>query len=389
MKNAQAWLWPSLILVALVVVAVLVIQNEGNKTREAMRQMAKEQAEEAKKTVGMGLKDGFEEAKKVPGQVLEGMGGLLGDKPGEAPTKPAEVPGKVLDILGGFLPKAKEKAETKSESEKGEKPSSEEKPQSSVPRERTRPQDVVGKVFQFGREVIKAADDAGQSTLALDAREENELGKEVRETFAKHFKFADRPDQLARIQRLVAPVLERRNRKEIEYTFSIVDNPEMNAFSVLGGNVYVHTGLLDRTPSDAELQGVLAHEIGHVDLKHCVRNFTYAVRTGELGGEIADGLTKIAYRSLSVAYSEDHEFEADEFAYRTLVKARVSREDSLAFTKFLLKAEDAAGVKRDSSRPKNVFDSIGREVSHHYRTHPPATERLRRLEQMKVDSSKP
>lgn len=383
MKN---WLPPTIIIVLLVAVAVWVIKSEGEKSREAMRQLAKQQEEAARNTVRQGIKEGvgdlIDEAKNAPGQVLGELGGLLGDKPGQPPTKPADMPGKVIDILGGFLPKSKDKTDEADAPKDGKSPA-------ATPRERTKPTELVSKAFQFVRDAAKAADDAGQAALALDTQEEIELGKDMRKTFSQHFKFAERPADLERIQRLAAPVLERRTRKQIEYTFAIVDDASMNAFSILGGSIYVHTGLLDRLPSDAELQGVLAHEIGHVDLKHCVRNFTYAVRTGEIGGEIADGLTKVAYRSLSVAYSEDHEFEADEFGFRTLVKAGVSREDSLAFTKFLLKAEDEAGVKREGSKPKTVFDSIGREVSNHYRTHPPATERLHRLERLKIEATKP
>ena len=357
MKN---WLPPTIIIVLLVAVAVWVIKSEGEKSREAMRQLAKQQEEVARNTVRQGIK--------------EGVGDLIDEA--------KNAPGQVLDVLGGFLPKSKSKSDEADAPKDGKSPD-------ATPRERTKPTELVSKAFQFVRDAAKAADDAGQEALALDTQEEIELGKDVRKTFSQHFKFAERPTDLERIQRLAAPVLERRNRKQIEYTFAIVDDASMNAFSILGGSIYVHTGLLDRLPSDAELQGVLAHEIGHVDLKHCVRSFTYAVRTGEIGGELADGLTKVAYRSLSVAYSEDHEFEADEFGFRTLVKAGVSREDSLAFTKFLLKAEDEAGVKREGSKPKTVFDSIGREVSNHYRTHPPATERLHRLERLKIEAAKP
>ena len=359
---------PSVILLLLGIIVVLVIRNEGEKTRAAMREAARDVAKEQIQDVGKTVQDGLK----------TGVGDLIDD----AKNHPAEVPGKVLDVLGGFFPGSKDKPAADDEPAKGDKK------KESPPRERLRPQELLTKVFAGAREAAKATDEAAQSLLALDSRDEIELGREVREEFAGHFKFAELPDQLDRIKRLAAPILERRTRKEIDYTFSIVESPELNAFSILGGSIYIHTGLLDRMPSDAELQGVIAHEIGHVDLKHCVRKFTYAARLGEIGGEPAQALALAANRMLSVAYSEDHEFEADEFAFRTQIKAGNTRDDSLAFTKFLLKAEDQAEEPRPPRRSKNVFETVGREVSNHYRTHPPTLERLRRLEQLKVEQPK-
>ena len=68
---------------------------------------------------------------------------------------------------------------------------------------------------------------------------------------------------------LQRPSLRICRRKTMHYTFTIVDDPAVNAFSHLGGFVYVHTGLLKMARQDWELEFVLAHEIGHVDLKHC------------------------------------------------------------------------------------------------------------------------
>lgn len=362
MKKA---LIPSVILVLLGIIVVLVIRNEGEKTRAAMREAARDVAKEQMQNVHKTVQDGFK----------TGVGDLIDD----ARNRPTEVPGKMLDVLGGFFPGSKDKPATDDEPAKGDKK------KEAAPRERVRPQELLANVFARARDAAKATDEAAQSLLALDTRDEIELGREVREEFAGHFKFAELPDQLDRIQRLAAPILERRTRKEIEYTFAIVDAADLNAFSILGGSIYIHTGLLDRMPSDAELQGVIAHEIGHVDLKHCVRKFTYAARLGEVGGDPAQALTLVAYRILSVAYSEDHEFEADEFAFRTQIKAGHTRDHSLAFTKFLLKAEDHADEPRPPRRSKNVFETVGREVSNHYRTHPSALERLRRLEQLKVE----
>ncbi len=59
-------------------------------------------------------------------------------------------------------------------------------------------------------------------------------------------------------------------RKDIEYTFKVLNSNEINALACPGGFIYVFKGLLDYMPSDAELAGVLSHEITHVVDKHTV-----------------------------------------------------------------------------------------------------------------------
>lgn len=348
-------LWPAVAVALLVIIAVLLLRNPAEPQRQVPPQVVKQPAPD----------------RKEPGR----DGDLIGDA--------KQMPGKVIDVLGGFLPGAKKPGAKKPGAEND--PVKDDPGAGDVPRERTRPQDLVSKAFAMARDAAKAADDAGQAALAISPKEELELGRELREEIAKQLKFAERPEQLERIKKLAAPVLARRTRKVIEYQFNIVEDPALNAFSILGGSIYVHTGLLDRQPSDAELQGVIGHEIGHVDLKHCLRSFTYSVRTGELGGDIVAGLTSAAYQMLRVAYSEDQEFAADEFAFRALVKSGQTKQDSLAFTKFLLKADDEAGQPREQKRSKNVLDTVGREISNHYRTHPPNSERVHRLEALKLD----
>ncbi len=379
-------LMPGTILVLLIVIAVLVIRSEGEKTREAMRETAREQVKDVQQQMKDGVKEGVgdlvDDAKKLPGQILKDAGGILGDRAGKEMPKPEEVPGRVLDVLGGLIPGSKDSSDKPKSGDKtpdGEKPNAD-KDSPETKRPRTKPQDVVAKAFSFARGAVKAADDAGQAMLALDTEEEIEIGREVRDLQAKRLKLVDRPEQLTRIQKLAAPFLEHRSRKEIEYTFSIVDDPEINAFSIIGGYIYFHTGLLDRNPTDAELQGIIGHEVGHVDLKHCVKSFTYAIRTGEIGGAPAEALSAAAYQLVKASFSEEQEFEADDFAYQTMLKTGRSTEDSLAFAKFLLKVADEAGVPRDQKRPRSVLDALGREVVNHYRTHPPALQRLKRLE---------
>lgn len=127
------------------------------------------------------------------------------------------------------------------------------------------------------------------------------------------------------------------HRPELEYTFNIIDSPEINAFALPGGYVYVNRGLLTFMNSEAELAAVLSHEIGHITARHAVQQqarggmanaaavvggFVAAVATGSgyVGNQISEVASIWAQAGLS-GFSREHELEADSLAAEYLVKA--------------------------------------------------------------------
>jgi beta-barrel assembly-enhancing protease len=69
---------------------------------------------------------------------------------------------------------------------------------------------------------------------------------------------------------LIGDDIARHGGRGIDYTFYVVNSSQVNAFAVPGGYVYVNRGLIERNTNYAELAGVLAHEIGHVEERHGV-----------------------------------------------------------------------------------------------------------------------
>jgi beta-barrel assembly-enhancing protease len=73
------------------------------------------------------------------------------------------------------------------------------------------------------------------------------------------------------VQRLGQRLVAHLDHPEFPYQFSVVQEPHLNAFSVPGGYIYVHSGLLLRISSEDELAGVVGHEIAHVQGHHAMR----------------------------------------------------------------------------------------------------------------------
>lgn len=127
------------------------------------------------------------------------------------------------------------------------------------------------------------------------------------------------------------------HRPDLEYTFTIVDSPEINAFALPGGYVYVNRGLLTFMNSEAELAAVIAHEIGHITARHAVQQqargklartaatvggFVTAVATGSgyVGSQISEVASIWAQTGLS-GFGREAELEADSLAAEYLVNA--------------------------------------------------------------------
>ncbi len=107
---------------------------------------------------------------------------------------------------------------------------------------------------------------------------------------------------------------------EFEYSFHVIDSPEINAFCLPGGHVFVYTGLRKVVKTDDELASVLAHEITHAEEHHYAHQYSKDSKRGTiLGiGSILLGLPGIAQTGLSVLdasmsakYSRSNESDAD------------------------------------------------------------------------------
>lgn len=120
-------------------------------------------------------------------------------------------------------------------------------------------------------------------------------------------------------------------RPDLPWTFRVIDDPTVNAFALPGGFIYVTRGILTHFNSEAELMGVLGHEIGHVTGRHGVERLSKAQLT-QIGlgvGMILEPELRnygdIAQTGLSVLFlkfSRDDEREADELGLRYVLDTR-------------------------------------------------------------------
>jgi len=166
-------------------------------------------------------------------------------------------------------------------------------------------------------------------TGGLTEEQESEMGRQQHPQILKQFGGAYDDPALARYVTSVGERLAATSeRKDIHYTFTVIDSPIVNAFALPGGYVYVTRGLLALARNEAELAGVLAHEIGHITARHAAERYGQNLATtiasaglGILGGSAAASAGQSLGAVALSSYSRDQEFESDTLGVRYLSRA--------------------------------------------------------------------
>ena len=89
-----------------------------------------------------------------------------------------------------------------------------------------------------------------------------------------------------RISEIGNRIVKASGEEDMKYTFRVINDPTINAYSAAGGFIYVNTGLLDILESEDELAAILAHEIAHITNHHQIK-FVYSAHRKKVAGQIA------------------------------------------------------------------------------------------------------
>lgn len=197
------------------------------------------------------------------------------------------------------------------------------------------------------------------------------LGKQLSEEVEKVSKLINDPVIVGYVNK-VGQNLVRNSDAEVPFTIKVIDDEHFNAFALPGGFFYVNTGVILHSDTEAELAGVMAHEIAHVCARHQTRNATKAnimqiasiplimTLPGTMAGYgIYEGLN-FAIPMTYLKFSRDAEREADYLGIQYMYKAGY---DPNALVMAFEKVE--AEEKKEPGTIPKIFD-----------THPPTPDRI-------------
>ncbi len=181
-------------------------------------------------------------------------------------------------------------------------------------------------------------------TGGMSAKDEIALGAKEHDKIVPQFGGAYQEPTLNAYVRSVGGLLAKTSESpDLKFTFTILDTPMVNAFALPGGYVYVTRGLLALSSDEAELAGVLAHEIGHVTARHSAERYGQAtaakiaqIGLGILfGGAASDAVGAVGGLALK-SFSREQEHEADLLGIRYLARAGYDPQAMATFLEHLL-----------------------------------------------------
>ncbi len=220
----------------------------------------------------------------------------------------------------------------------------------------------------------------GESDFALVSESE-----EIRQGHSYHQKiissygvYEDSELQLY-VSRIGQELAAKSHRAHLTFTFTVLDSPQINAFALPGGYIYVTRGIMAYLDSEAELAGVLGHEIGHVTARHSVRQQSGQIAStmlsvlisattgqselGDLSHQLGTGFIR--------GYGREHELEADRLGAEYLHLGGYDPEVMLKVIGVLKDQEiyEQALAKKEHRDP-NIYHGV-------YSTHPRNDDRLK------------
>ena len=171
----------------------------------------------------------------------------------------------------------------------------------------------------------------GRSELILiSTPEEIILGNDIHKQLERQYKFSTDTKQVEKIERIGQKVARVSDRQDYGYQFFVVEQDELNAFTVPGGRIYVFSGLIDKLKTEDQIASVFAHEIGHCAARHTIKKFQASmgyslissIVLGQVGGSQAQELASMSSNMIMnivfSAYGRQDEYEADRLGIRYL-----------------------------------------------------------------------
>ena len=186
---------------------------------------------------------------------------------------------------------------------------------------------LVLSLFFFACGVVRTSPFGETSLILIPTSQEVALGRAAARQVESHSVMCKDPVINSYVNWVGQKIAAVSGRYDITYHYKVIVSPELNAFSLPGGWVYVYTGLLKHLKNEADLAFVLGHETGHIVGRHAIRrlqliygiNFLLSLTLGGRNLSQAElEVLKVLYQIVIAGYSRKEEMEADEMgAYFT------------------------------------------------------------------------
>jgi peptidase M48-like protein len=174
--------------------------------------------------------------------------------------------------------------------------------------------------------------------------------------------------------RLVSAIPSEFQHPEFQYTFTVVNARDINAFALPGGPMYVNRGMIQSARTEGEMAGVMAHEISHVALRHGTAQATKGQKYGLLagiagiagtifGGPGVGQLAQAPFAVYILKFSREYETEADVLGAQIMARAGYDPRDlANMFRTIEQQGGGGGGFLSDHPSPSDRYARINREA---------------------------
>ncbi len=198
--------------------------------------------------------------------------------------------------------------------------------------------------------VANSAQPSRAGLLSVSEKEEAKLGEQASQQIESQARILRGPveDWINGVGQKLVKVSD----AKWKYSFRVIDSPEINAFALPGGYVYVNTGMRKIVSNDDELAAVLAHEITHAEQQHYAKQYAKSSKRGLLFSVAAAviGLPQIGQQAVGLLdaaigqkYSRVDEYEADKLGLSRMARAGFKPTAMISLLEKLQKEERGDG----------------------------------------------
>ena len=207
----------------------------------------------------------------------------------------------------------------------------------------------------------------GKDVVTISEAQEIEIGRKMHPQILQQYGRFDDEALQQYVNTIGQRIATKSHRAKLQYTFTVLDSEEINAFTTGGGYVYITRGIMNYLNNEAELEAVLGHEIGHVCARHPVRQQSKSTLAGIgaaavgifTGSADLAGLANYAGAALVSGYGRDQELEADRLGAEYLVKTGYSPGHMVDVVR-LLKNQELVEIQRarEEKRQPHVYHGV-------------------------------
>jgi predicted Zn-dependent protease len=173
----------------------------------------------------------------------------------------------------------------------------------------------------------------------ISDRQEVDLGQQMNQEIQQEVRISRNSQLNSYVEQIGRRLAANSTRPNIPYTFQVVEDPAVNAFATAGGFIYVNTGLLKTADNEAEFASVLAHEMGHIEGKHLIKQMRQrAIASGVASVSGLDRSKAVGIGvqlALNLPRSRQDEFDADKRGLANITRTGYAQSAMVSFMKKL------------------------------------------------------